>query len=57
MQKFVLRKGDHTVSTVSPTEKVTYVARGYTLVQPEAVKVPETPAPKAKTKAPEADAK
>lgn len=57
MQKFVLRKGDHTVRTVSPTEKVTYVARGYTLVQPEAVKVPETPAPKAKTKAPEADAK
>lgn len=57
MQKFVLRKGDHTVSTVSPTEKVTLIARGYSLVKPEAAKVPETPAPKAKTKAPEADAK
>ena len=57
MQKFELRKGDHTVVTVSPTERVTYVARGYTLAQPEAVKAKETPAPKEKAKAPEADAK
>lgn len=57
MKKFVLRKGDHTLDTVDAIEKVNLLARGYTLVQPEAVKAKETPAPKAKAKAPEADAK
>lgn len=55
MQKFTLRKGDHTVYTVSPTEKVTWLARGYSLVEPEPVKAKATP--KSKAEAPEADAK
>lgn len=53
MKKFVLRKGDHTVSTVSATEAVTYRARGYVEVKPEAPKAPVAP----KTKAPEAETK
>ena len=59
MQKFVLRKGDHKVTTVSPIEKVTLVARGYSLIQPEAIKPKATPTPKPKVKAeaPEAEAK
>jgi len=50
MQKFTLTKDGHTVSTVSPTEAVTYRARGYSDVQPEAPK-PQTPKTKAASKA------
>lgn len=45
MKKFTLTKGDHTVSTNSPTEAVTYRARGYRDAKPEA---PKASAPKTK---------
>lgn len=48
MKKFVLRKGDHTFYTTSPTERVTYIARGYELVEPEPVKA-KAPNTKSKT--------
>ncbi|MGQ3385295.1 hypothetical protein [Glutamicibacter sp. TV12E] len=53
MKTFKLQKGDHIVTTVSPTEAVTFRARGFVDVPPEPKQAPK---PKNTAKAETAEA-